>query len=89
VVAVYSLCQQEPGVRQTADQCYHCSLVMRAGRVERYIGRSGDRHGNRKCDRARSPIVVSDEHRRTLFSKARGNGPNDGLISFTGSTVTG
>jgi hypothetical protein len=31
---------------------------------------------------------VFDEHGRTLFSKARGNGPNDGLIGFTGSTVT-
>jgi hypothetical protein len=35
-----------------------------------------------------SLICVFDEHGRTLFSKARGNGPNDGLIGFTGSTVT-
>jgi hypothetical protein len=35
-----------------------------------------------------SLIVVYDEHGRTLFSKARGNGPNDGLMGFTGSTVT-
>ena len=25
---------------------------------------------------------------RTLFSKARGSGPKDGLLGFTGSTVT-
>jgi hypothetical protein len=35
-----------------------------------------------------SLIVVFDEHGRTLFSKARGNGPNDGLLGFTSSTVT-
>ena len=35
-----------------------------------------------------SLIQVFDEHGTTLFSKARGNGPNDGLIGFTGSTVT-
>ncbi len=35
-----------------------------------------------------SLIVAYDEHGRTLFSKARGNGPSDGLIGFTGSTVT-
>jgi hypothetical protein len=35
-----------------------------------------------------SNILVFDEHGRTLFSKNRGNGPNDGLIGFTGSTVT-
>jgi hypothetical protein len=35
-----------------------------------------------------SLIVVFDEHGRTLFSKARGSGPNDGLLGFTGSTVT-
>ena len=29
-----------------------------------------------------------DEHGRTLFSKARGSGPRDGLLGFTGSTVT-
>ena len=29
-----------------------------------------------------------DEHGRTLFSKARGSGPKDGLLEFTGSTVT-
>lgn len=33
-------------------------------------------------------IVVFDEHGRTLFAKARGSGPNDGLLEFTGSTVT-
>jgi hypothetical protein len=31
---------------------------------------------------------VYDELGRTLFSKARGSGPKDGLLGFTGSTVT-
>ncbi len=35
-----------------------------------------------------SLIQVFDEHGRTLFSKARGSGPEDGLLGFTGSTVT-
>ena len=35
-----------------------------------------------------SLIVVFDEHGMTLFSKARGSGPRDGLLGFTGSTVT-
>ena len=35
-----------------------------------------------------SLIQVFDEHGHTLFSKARGNGRNDGLIGFTSSTVT-
>jgi hypothetical protein len=35
-----------------------------------------------------SLICVFDEKGMTLFSKARGNGPNDCLIGFTGSTVT-
>ncbi len=35
-----------------------------------------------------SLICVFDEHGITLFSKARGDGPNDGLLGFTGSTVT-
>ena len=35
-----------------------------------------------------SLIQVFDEHGRTLFSKARGSGATDGLIGFTGSTVT-
>ena len=35
-----------------------------------------------------SQIDVFDEHGRTLFSKARGSGPRDGLLGFTGSTVT-
>ena len=35
-----------------------------------------------------SMIVVFDEHGITLFSKARGSGPNDGLLGFSGSTVT-
>jgi hypothetical protein len=34
------------------------------------------------------PIVVFDEHGMSLFSKARGSAPNDGLLGFTGSTVT-
>ena len=35
-----------------------------------------------------SLICVYDEHGRTLFQKARGSGPKDGLLGFTGSTVT-
>jgi hypothetical protein len=35
-----------------------------------------------------SLIVVFDEHGRTLFSKARGSGARDGLLGFTGATVT-
>ena len=35
-----------------------------------------------------SLIYVYDEHGRTLFSKVRGSGPRDGLLGFTGSTVT-
>ena len=29
-----------------------------------------------------------DERGTTLFQKARGSGPKDGLLGFTGSTVT-
>ena len=35
-----------------------------------------------------SLIQVFNEHGTTLFSKARGSGPRDGLLGFTGSTVT-
>jgi hypothetical protein len=35
-----------------------------------------------------SLIQVFDEDGQTLFSKAMGAGPDDGLIGFTGSTVT-
>ena len=35
-----------------------------------------------------STIIVYDESGSTLFSKARGNGPDDGLMGFSGSTVT-
>ena len=35
-----------------------------------------------------SLICVYDEQGHTLFSKARGNGPDDGLMGFTSSTVT-
>jgi hypothetical protein len=35
-----------------------------------------------------SMIVVFDEHGMSLFSKAKGSGPNDGLLGFSGSTVT-
>ena len=35
-----------------------------------------------------SLICVYDEHGRTLFKKAKGSGPKDGLLGFTGSTVT-
>jgi hypothetical protein len=31
---------------------------------------------------------VLDQHGTTLFSKAKGSGPDDGLIGFAGSTVT-
>ena len=33
-------------------------------------------------------IFVFDEHGRTLFSKAKGSGPKDGLLGITSSTVT-
>jgi len=35
-----------------------------------------------------SYIFAYDEHGRTLFSKARGSGPKDGLLGFTSSNVT-
>ena len=35
-----------------------------------------------------SYIFVFDEKGQTLFSKARGTGLHDGLLGFTGSTVT-
>ena len=35
-----------------------------------------------------SLICVYDEHGHTLFSKAKGTGAKDGLLGFTGSTVT-
>jgi hypothetical protein len=35
-----------------------------------------------------SLIHVYDERGMTLFSKAKGSGPRDGLLGFTGSTVT-
>jgi hypothetical protein len=35
-----------------------------------------------------SLIVVFDEHGRSLFSMAKGSGSKDGLLGFTGSTVT-
>jgi hypothetical protein len=35
-----------------------------------------------------SYIFAYDEHGRILFSKAKGAGPRDGLLGFTGSTVT-
>jgi hypothetical protein len=35
-----------------------------------------------------SLIVVFDQRGMTLFSKVRGSGPSDGLLGFTGSTVT-
>ena len=33
-------------------------------------------------------IFVYDEKGHVLFSKTIGNGPNDGLLGFTGSTVS-
>ena len=35
-----------------------------------------------------SAIFVYDERGHILYSKALGNGPDDGLLGFTGSTVT-
>ena len=35
-----------------------------------------------------SLIVVYDDKGMSLFSKEKGSGPQDGLIGFTGSTVT-
>jgi hypothetical protein len=35
-----------------------------------------------------SLIYAFDENGRTPFSKAKGSGPNDGLLGFTGSTAT-
>ena len=35
-----------------------------------------------------SLICVYDEHGTTLFQKAKGSGPKDGLLGFTGTTVT-
>ena len=35
-----------------------------------------------------SLICVFDEHGSTLFRKAGGSGATDGLLGFTGSTVT-
>ena len=33
-------------------------------------------------------ICVFDEKGMTLFAKAKGSGPHDGLLGFSGSTVT-
>ena len=35
-----------------------------------------------------SVILVYDQRGQMLFSKANGSGPSDGLLGFTGSTVT-
>ena len=35
-----------------------------------------------------SLIYVFDDRGMTLFAKARGSGPTDGLLGFTGATVT-
>jgi hypothetical protein len=35
-----------------------------------------------------SYLYVYDEHGRSLFSKARGNGAKDGLLGYTSGTVT-
>jgi hypothetical protein len=35
-----------------------------------------------------SYIFVYDEDGHVLFSKSKGSGPKDGLLGFTGSTVT-
>jgi hypothetical protein len=44
-------------------------------------------HGYCALERG-SLIQVFDEHGTTLFSKNKGNGPEDGLIGFSSSTVT-
>jgi hypothetical protein len=43
-------------------------------------------HGTRSS--SGSLICVYDERGTTLFQKIRGSGPKDGLLGFTGSTVT-
>lgn len=35
-----------------------------------------------------STIYAYDEKGRTLFTRGKGNGPKDGLVGFTSSTVT-
>jgi hypothetical protein len=35
-----------------------------------------------------SQVFVYDERGQMLFSKPKGAGPNDGLLGFTGSSVT-
>jgi hypothetical protein len=35
-----------------------------------------------------SLIFVFDEDGRTLFSKAKGSGPDDGLLGFSSSSIT-
>jgi hypothetical protein len=35
-----------------------------------------------------SQVFVYDERGQMLFSKPKGSGPHDGLLGFTGSTVT-
>jgi hypothetical protein len=35
-----------------------------------------------------SLIYAYDENGRTLFAKNKGSGPEDGLLGFSGSTVT-
>ncbi len=35
-----------------------------------------------------SVILVYDQRGQMLFTKPKGSGPNDGLLGFTGSTVT-
>ena len=35
-----------------------------------------------------SVMLVYDERGQMLFQKVRGSGPKDGLLGFTGSTVT-
>jgi len=35
-----------------------------------------------------SLIYAYDTHGQSLFARAKGSGPKDGLLGFTGSTVT-
>ena len=65
-------------VRQNSDPWYHSVTVPSEG-DQMAIGSAIERG---------SQIDVFDERGRVLFSKARGSGPQDGLVGFTSATVT-
>jgi hypothetical protein len=65
--------------QQIGDQWYHSVIVPNSQGAAMPIG-SALEHG--------SSIFVFDDRGQTLFSKAKGSGADDGLLSFTGSTVT-